>query len=73
MSQYLEAFDFEENPDGVSVISIKSRLNAGCMSEGQVDKHIQVLKNELDEVGRRMKVALQNREVRSLFDETDHA
>lgn len=73
MGKFLGAFDLEENSGGVSVVSTKTRLHAGCMSDGEIDQHIQILKDELDDVGKRMKVALRALKRRPMFGEPDNA
>lgn len=73
MGKFLDAFDFEKGSGGVSVVSTKHLLHSGCTSEDQVDRNIQLLKDELDDVAKRMKVAMQDRKSRPIFGEPDNA
>ena len=59
MASTVGVFDFEmSNLHGPSVIAVRDRLCAGCLSDGEIDANIRLLKDDLDAVAKRMKAAL---------------
>ncbi len=61
MSRIIGKFDFDESIYGVRFTSAALGLSAGCLSEGEIDRHLERLKSDLDVVAQRMKAALRKR------------
>lgn len=58
MANTVGIFDFEIDIHGAVVIARQERLFAGCVTEGEIDTNIALLKQDLDAVATRMKAAL---------------
>jgi hypothetical protein len=54
----IKVFDFEINQHGARVVAVKDPLTAGCLSDGEIDTNIRLLKEDLDAVAARMKLAV---------------
>lgn len=54
----VRVFDFEINIHGAHIVVQREPLCAGCLSDGEIDANIKLLKENLDEVGERMKAAV---------------
>jgi hypothetical protein len=66
MVSTVKVFDFEMGMGGAAVVAAgrdgnRSRLCPGCLSDGEVDAQIQLLKADLDAVAVRMKKAIRGR------------
>ncbi len=67
MARTVGVFDFEMGGSGAAVVGAgrdgnRSRLCSHCLSDGEVDEKIQLLKDDLDAVAIRMKKAIRDRE-----------
>ena len=60
-------FDFEIDIYGARVVVRKEPLCLGCMSDGEVDLQINLLKENLDDVAKRMKEAIRKQAKKPLF------
>ncbi len=58
MGNTVKVFDYEIDINGASIIVRREPLMGGCHSDGEVDANIQLLKDNLDAVAKRMKVAI---------------
>lgn len=61
MARIIGKFDFDESIHGVRFTSAALGLSPGCLSDGEIDAHLESLKNDLDAVATRMKAALAKR------------
>ena len=61
MARTIGKFDFDDSSHGVRFTAASLGLSAGCRSESEVDAYLALLKEDLDAVARRMKVALSER------------
>jgi len=63
----VKAFDYEISPlRGVQVVPAKTPLMAGCVTDGEIDTNIKLLKDDLDAVAVRMKAALRKEQSKPL-------
>ena len=60
-------FDFEIDIYGARVVVRKEPLCLGCMSDGEVDLQINLLKENLDDVAKRMKEAIRKQAKKPQF------
>jgi hypothetical protein len=66
LTRTVRVFDFEMGVSGAAVVGAghdgdRSRLCPGCLSDGEVDAQIQLLKDDLNAVAIRMKQAIRER------------
>lgn len=61
MARTIGKFDFDDSSQGVRFTAASLGLSAGCLSESEIDTHLAILKDDLDSVARRMKIALGER------------
>ena len=61
MARTIGKFDFDEGVHGVRFTSASLGLSAVCLSDGQIDADLVILKEDLDAVAMRMKAALSKR------------
>ena len=61
MARTIGKFDFDDGAQGVRFTSASLGLSAGCLSDGEIDASLDMLKQDLDGVARRMKAALGKR------------
>ena len=54
----IRVFDFEIDINGARVVVVRQPIHGGCLSDGEVDANIALLKENLDQVAKRMKRAL---------------
>jgi hypothetical protein len=76
MAKTVKTFDFTIDIHGAAVVSRRGvRLCPGCLSDGEVDAQIQLLKDDLDAVATRMKKAIREQATRPLLllDEPQNA
>jgi hypothetical protein len=69
MTRIIGKFDFDDSAHGVRFTSASLGLSAGCLSDGEIDAYLNMLKEDLDAVAKRMKDALSKRpplELRSI-------
>jgi hypothetical protein len=67
MAHATGAFSFEINVYG-ALITVRQHLQLGrCQSDGEVDHNIRLLKDDLDELAKRMKVAIREEHQKPLF------
>ena len=59
-------FDFTIDFHGARVVIQKEPLCSACMSGGEVDAQIKLLKEDLDAVAKRMKAAIRRQAARPL-------
>lgn len=71
MGKTIEAFDFEIDIHGALVVWAKDPLHSRCLSDGEVDANIKALKEDLDAVAKRMKVAIREQAKQPLELELD--
>lgn len=62
-----KVFDFDNDPNGVRVVVAREPLHGGCLSDGEIDANIRLLKEDLDAVAKRMKLAIRERATRPLL------
>jgi hypothetical protein len=68
MAGTVKVFDFEINGlSGATVIAVREPLTPGCISDGEIDSNIQLLKADLDAVAARMKAAVRKQNAGSDF------
>ena len=65
----IRVFDFDIDINGARVVVVRKPLHGGCLSDGEVDANIRLLKQDLDRVARRMKQAIREQRAKPLFDE----
>ena len=61
MARTIGKFDFDDSTHGVRFTSASLGLSAGCLSDGEIDAYLAILKDDLDAVAERMKAALSKR------------
>ncbi|MCA8878610.1 MAG: hypothetical protein KDA73_01370 [Rhodobacteraceae bacterium] len=66
MADTIKVFDFEYTASGALVVVRREPLCPGCMSDGEVDAQIALLKEDLDAVAVRMKRAIRREENKPL-------
>lgn len=54
----VRVFDFEIDIHGARVTATRQALCAGCTCDTEIDANIKLLKDDLDAVAKRMKVAV---------------
>lgn len=62
-------FDFDIDISGARVVVVREPLHGGCLSDGEVDANIRLLKEDLDRVALRMKRAIREQRAKPLFGE----
>ena len=60
-------FDFDFGKGGARVVVAREPIRRGCLSEGEVDADIRLLKQNLDRVARQMKRAIREKRAKPLF------
>jgi hypothetical protein len=68
MTGILGKFQVEHHIDGARVIARSHQLTAVCMSDAEIDSHIQMLKDDLDACAREMKRLLKVNRSGALFE-----
>jgi hypothetical protein len=63
----VHVFDFDIDIYGARVVVREEPLCPGCMSDGEIDVQIKLLKENLDAVARRMKEAIRKQAKKPLF------
>lgn len=63
----VQVFDFEIDVHGARVVVRREPLCPGCLSDGTIDANIQLLKDNLDDVGKQMKAAIRKQAEQSDF------
>jgi hypothetical protein len=58
MGKTIGVFDFEIDIQGARVVAQVEPLCGGCLSDGEIDANIRLLKDDLDAVAERMKIAV---------------
>lgn len=66
MSNTINVFDFNINIHGATVVVRQKPLCSGCLSDGEVDAQISLLKDDLDAVAQRMKAAIRKQAAQPL-------
>jgi len=69
MPQTVRKFDYDLTIHGARVLATSDALTAGCLAEGEIDTAIQMLKDDLDAVAKRMKLAVKTHRQSLLFPE----
>ena len=72
MAKTINVFDFEMNISGAAIVAAgndgnRSRLSSRCLSDGEVDGQIRLLKADLDAVAIRMKKAIREQAKKPIF------
>jgi hypothetical protein len=62
----VNVFDFDIKVDGAAVVVVRDPICPRCMSDGEVDANITMLKENLDAVGKRMKAAIRKQAAQPL-------
>lgn len=62
-----DVFDFEIDIHGARIVVAKLPLMPGCLDDGTIDANIRALKDNLDAVAAKMKVAVRLQRMRSGF------
>ncbi len=60
-------FSVEMSVHGACVVADRDNLSLSCMSDGEVDAQIRLLKQHLDRVAARMKRAIKDAEGKSIL------
>jgi hypothetical protein len=68
MTGILDKFHVEHGVQGARVMTRSSQLTPSCMSDEEIDGHIQMLKDDLDACAREMKRLLKVNRSGSLFE-----
>ena len=63
----VKAFDFEIDISGARVVARYHPICSGCLSDGEVDANIKLLKDDLDAVAEQMKKAIREQAKIPLF------
>ena len=64
----VRVFDFEIDVfHGARVVVKREPLCAGCLSDGEIDANIKLLKDDLDAVAKRMKEAVRKQRASPIF------
>ena len=63
----VKVFDFDIDINGARVVVAREPISPGCLSDGEVDDEIKLLKDNLDAVAARMKVAIRKQAKQPLF------
>jgi len=58
MANTIRVFDFDINIHGANVVVCREPLCSRCLSDGEVDAQIRLLKDDLDSVAIKMKRAI---------------
>jgi hypothetical protein len=67
MANTVKVFDFDSTSGGVAVVVVRTPLMGGCVTDGEIDTNIKLLKDDLDAVALRMKAALANHRDKPIF------
>ena len=67
MTKTVSVFDFAMDIHGARVVVRTEPLCAGCLSDGEIDTNIRLLKDDLDTVAKRMKAAVRKQAKAPLF------
>ena len=68
MPDTIEVFDFDIDSHGARVVVRLHPLCSACNTDREVDANIDLLKDDLDAVGKRMKAAIRARTNKTLID-----
>jgi hypothetical protein len=68
MTGILDKFYVEYGVHGARVIARSHELTAGCISDDEIDTHIQMLKDDLDACAKEMKRLIELNSRGSLFE-----
>lgn len=63
----IRVFDFDFGTGGARVVVAREPIGRGCLSEGEVDVDIRLLKEDLDRVAGQMKRAIREKRAKPLF------
>lgn len=66
MANIRKTFDCEIDIDGARVVVLREPLSSACQSDNEVDFEIQALKANLDEIAKKMKLAIQKQKKAAL-------
>jgi hypothetical protein len=66
LAKTIQVFDYEIDMNGARIVAAVTPLHGGCLSDGEVDANIRALKDDLDAVGARMKVAIRRQKAAPL-------
>lgn len=58
MGKTIGAFDFEIDGNGARVVCARKPLHPQCLTDGEIDGNIELLKEALDAVAQQMKAAI---------------
>ena len=58
MANTVRVFDFEIDVHGARVIAVREPIFPACLSGGEIDENIRLLKADLEAVAKRMKAAV---------------
>ncbi len=64
----VKVFDYDIDIHGAWVVVRRYPICPGCLSDGEIDAQIKLLKDDLDEVAKRMKSAVLKQRSAPLFD-----
>ena len=67
MAGTVRVFDFDSDIHGARVVLRREPICAGCLTDGEIDTNIKLLKDDLDAVAVRMKAAVQKQKKKPLF------
>ena len=67
MVDTVRVFDFQVNMHGARVVSKGNPLCPRCLTDGEIDANIKLLKEDLDAVARRMKKAAARQRKKPFF------
>jgi hypothetical protein len=67
MANTVRSFDFEIDIHGARMVPTRDPLCPGCLSEGELDAQVKLLKDDLDAVAMRMKRAIREQAKQPLF------
>src|SRR5690348_15179624 len=73
MANTIRSFDFKIDIHGAFVVPARSLLCPGCLTDSEIDLQIELLKDDLDAVARRMKKAIRKQAKRPLILEMINA
>lgn len=63
----MQHFDYEIDIQGAHVVVVRKPLCSRCLSDGEVDGQIRLLKDDLDRVAKEMKAAIRKQAAQPLF------
>ncbi len=65
MGSWNQIFGFEIDVNGAKIIVVNKPQLGGCLSDGEIDGQISMIKSELDQLAKKMKKAIKEQELKN--------